>query len=301
MNSLLIPDKNISVEYPSYWDELRGKNDALRIGEIMFLVFTKQIEPLGGKKLAIDYFLNRKNDVKKPVAGASAWDYWANESRLAETMDWLFEERSIKAEDGEVIQFEINPKLTRQHIPKIRFGLKVFYGPGDILSDLSFIEFKECMTCIEQFVSTGEIEWLDKLAAVMYSPRVSFWRIRKFLGWNKDRLRQRFSFSRLDRSTKILSHASAGFRFWCFLLFVGCMNYIREEPVSIDGKEYSLSCMFGGGGHGKDDTGLTGVMFSMAESGVFGNLEETSHANYYDVALRLYQIHRQSEEIRSKK
>lgn len=308
MNNVYFAGRDISMDVPEYFDELRGATDAIKIGEILLLVFTKQLDPLGGKKLAIDYFLNRKNKPNKPVAGTDAWDYWANESRLVELVDWLFVEHEIKDEEKAdllddvvpEVRYEINPKLTSLHVPKIRMGRHVYYGPGDLLSDLTFGEVKDAMACVERFVVGADEHELDRLVGVLYSRRKRFWRLRRLFGWQGDELRLPCTGYRVGMSKNDVRKAPVGFKFWCFLFFVGCLNYIREEPVEIDGKEYNLGCMFSGGGKSSDDTGLTGVMFSMAESGVFGTLEETGNASYYDVALRLYQVHRQSQDMKSK-
>jgi len=47
------------------------------------------------------------------------------------------------------------------------------------------------------------------------------------------------------------------------------------------------------GGEKENDTGMAGILFQMTESGVFGNMEQTTKVSMWDVFLRLYQIHNQ--------
>jgi hypothetical protein len=83
------------------------------------------------------------------------------------------------------------------------------------------------------------------------------------------------------------------------------MQVIRTDAngngIEIDGNKCMFSRIFRKGkGEGRSEgegIGLTGVLMSLAESGVFGNIKETADANVWDVLTRLYQLELQSEEM----
>jgi len=82
-----------------------------------------------------------------------------------------------------------------------------------------------------------------------------------------------------------------------FLNFLAFEEYIRTGAFTIDGQEISFRILFNevsdDDGAEKTDTGLTGLLFNFAESGVFGNVKETSEQKLYDVLFRLYQVRKE--------
>lgn len=94
---------------------------------------------------------------------------------------------------------------------------------------------------------------------------------------------------------QVASHVPIGLKFMIYLFFIGRMNWLRDEPIEI-----RFGCLFPksrdkteGDSDQADDTGMAGILFQMAESGVFGNMEQTSKVSMWNVFLRLYQIHNQ--------
>jgi hypothetical protein len=76
-----------------------------------------------------------------------------------------------------------------------------------------------------------------------------------------------------------------------FLWFSSCVNYLREGKPLIDGNEIDLSILYKGGDENSSPgIGLTGLLFSLAENKVFGDLFETSNTGLYDIMARLYQL-----------
>jgi hypothetical protein len=48
----------------------------------------------------------------------------------------------------------------------------------------------------------------------------------------------------------------------------------------------------------QDNTGVAGILFQIAESGVFGNMDQVLKVNMWDIFLRLYQIHLQAKAMK---
>lgn len=294
MNKLTIPARNIEMEYPSTWDEIPGKH-AGRIGDIMYRCFKGEIDYDMARKLAVDVFINRINGVKKPVYGVESLNYWGNESILADSVSFLFEKiekrqnerRRNKDSEGdpEREEISINPKFCTNLVPRVKVGWRWYLGPKDLLADLTIFEFKEASWRVGKFAETRDERYLDEIFAVLY-------------------FRQKaLSNSQINRSRRV----PGGVKFMIYLFFLGCMNWMREESIEIDGQEICFGCLFPkaspnasqGGEKKSGDTGMAGILFQMAESGVFGNMEQTSNVSMWDVFLRLYQIHHQIKEMKT--
>ena len=295
MNELYISARDIDVSYPSHWDEIESKH-ACKIGEIMHQCYTGKIDYDLARKLAVDAFLNRVNGVEKPVYSIETENYWCNEALLADSVKFLFNHETNK-DGNETVT--INPKFTTQLAPFIKVGLYWYVGPSDLLSDLTIYEFKEASWRIGKYAETRDGNYLNQIFAVLYQRGGLIRKRKKRTVESHDRtsVNQERNY---NRSLKAAVHVPIGLKFMIYLFFIGCMNWLREEPIEIDGSEIRFGCLFpksqdktDGNNDQTNDTGMAGILFQMAESGVFGNMEQTSKVSMWDVFLRLYQIHNQ--------
>lgn len=70
---------------------------------------------------------------------------------------------------------------------------------------------------------------------------------------------------------------------------LGVWGAITGGTVGINGEDIDLRVIFqGGGSHGNDKTGWTGVTFEIATDGVFGTVQQVREASMWDVLLYLY-------------
>jgi len=295
MNDLYISVRDINVSYPSGWDEIESKH-ACAIGEIMHQCYTGKIDYDMARKLAVDAFLNRVNGTEKPIYSEETQNYWGNEALLADSVKFLFNHETNK-DGNETVT--INPKFTTQPVQFIKVGLYWYVGPSDLLSDLTIYEFKEASWRIGKYSETRDNNYLDQIFAVLYQRG-------GLISKRKNRTVERHGRSsenqerNYNRTLKAAVHVPIGLKFMIYMFFIGCMNWLRDEPIEIDGSEIRFGCLFpkaspgpSEGGEKENDTGMAGILFQMAESGVFGNMEQTSKVSMWDVFLRLYQIHNQ--------
>jgi hypothetical protein len=300
MNELLIPEKKIKVNYPSSWDEIKGEN-VCRIGEIMHDCYMGKIDYDMARKLAADEFLNRVNSDNKPALDEGSVDFWSTESLLADSVDFLFNREEMKDGNENV---SINPKFCTQLVPWVKVGLRWYIGPKDLLSDLTIFEFKEASWRIGKYSETRDDQYLNEIFAVLYQ-RGGLIRKRKVRTTESRLIAAVHMEQNYNRSLKAATQVPIGLKFMIYLLFIGCMNWLREEAVEIDGNEIRFGCLFPksrdkteGDAVLENDTGMAGILFQMAESGVFGNMEQTSKVSMWDVFLRLLQIHNQIKKMK---
>lgn len=295
MHSIEIPDINFKVEIPSEVSELDPEQAAYVMEQVMLLQAGKvSIEQY--RINTASFFLNLKisgkylflNGKKKRTIQEQEYIDTINENvfRIAETMDSFF----IPGEDKHSLVFNYN--TTKNLIPKIGR----YYGPAQALSDCTFYEYKEAHIRFVEFSKSHDENALNELAAVLYRPMKRFHFILKHLPWYDGQRRRKLTSKTnqryFEKRAKKMARVPYHLRFAIFMFFRACEEFIFIGKPVIDGQEIDLNVLYQGASSskGKPDIGLTGILFSLAETNVFGNVEQTANTNLYDILARLYQL-----------
>lgn len=306
MNTLQIIQRGIYKEYASSWEEIQPK-DAPYIGRWLFLLESGVIEIDVFRKLVVDRFIGRVNSKLPPMEGVRAWDMWANEGRLADTVDFFFK-KGKSAEGSET--YEVIPSFTKNLLPKLRLNwFKKVYGPGDFLGEMTFVEYKDLLFCSSKFMQTRDQEWLDRMMAISYRPRRPFlWLLRRLNSFD-GRTRIKYKPGATDYNIRKFRKTDIGAKYIFFQYLMGCIYTLKNdgngEGIEVDGVPCYFSLVFNKPNvdsqqeYGEDNTsvGMTGVLMALAESGVFGKIDETANSDVWDVLVRLYQLELQSREM----
>lgn len=312
MHRIEIPEINYKNEFAGKWEELKPEQVLYACG-LLLLVERRELHPLNFKKLMIDRLLKRINNARKPthldiingkIEGKTAeqmQDYWANEAKLAETMNFFFKMKSQKEIDNEEFEtYEIHPEFTDNLVPKVKVGHTWLYGPNAMLTDLTFGELKECMVCCE----AGQY---NRLAAILYRPKQRGLWAKKLHGQWDGCERVEYKPFEVEEREKLVAKVS-GLGYYCYLFFNSVLNYIYTQTVKIDGKDFNFSVLIkndnpdseGERGNDTESLGFTGIMYALAETGIFGDIEKTAKANIYDVFVSLYRGYLMNKELNKK-
>jgi len=89
VNTLQIPLSGIYTEYASRWEEI-ALNDVPFIGKWLWMLERGELDVDMFRKLVVDRLINRRNSMVAPMDGDAAWDLWANEGQLADTVNFFF-------------------------------------------------------------------------------------------------------------------------------------------------------------------------------------------------------------------
>lgn len=305
MNTLQIIQRGIYKEYASSWEEILPK-DAPFIGRCLFFLEHGELGIDVFRKLVVDKLIGRVNTRNMPMEGVKAWDMWANEGRLAETVDFFFK---ISKTDDNKETYEIIPSFTKNLLPFVKVKwFRKFFGPGDFMGEMSFIEYKDLLFCAGKYIQTKDISWLDRMMAISYRPKRPFlWLIRQLPSFD-GRTRIKYKPGATDYRMRILRKADIGEKYIFFQYLMGCVYMLKNDGngqgIEIDGIPCFFSLVFNkkkddDEACGEDDqgVGMTGVLMALAESGVFGKIDETANADVWDVLVRLYQLELQSREM----
>jgi hypothetical protein len=297
MHTLEIPDKKETYLMASEMGELNGAQ---------YLAFCKTLFLLENGKIT-----HEAAELALVIAFAEVrfgWRYALMSRRrkelaqlgllhLTPLVKSVFEERS--GDDGAKV---LIPSLSfiDNKIPRFR-GLT---GPGDALQNCTFYEYKEAYAAWYQYQNTQDPAFLDEMIAILYRPAKPFLILQKrqktYSGDPRIPLSVKSNPLQLQRRVRRVAKWPAWVKYGIWLWFTACMQYLRTGKPVIDGLEIDLSILYQGDEGGNPGIGLTGVLYSLAETGVFGGLRETGDSNLYDVLARLYQVKLQMDELKEK-
>jgi len=303
MNVVEIPVKNIVLEYPGEWDEI-NREQGIKTGRLLYFLYRGVIDPDQFRKLVVDLFIKRVNNMARKLSKEQELDLWGNEWLLAETVNFFFDIKKDPETGKEV--YEIMPRFVKNLIPWFRMGIwrTKYVGPGSFFAGMVFAEFKDALAAADKFMQTGDEVWLDRLVAILYRRRVKgLWRKRREDDWD-GKERRPYNPAIVEKDAERMKKAPMGVKFMAFLYMMGCLYMLRTDAdgqgIEIDGQACAFSLLFKNthaSQRSSDGIGMMGVMMAMAESGVFGNIHETARADVWDVLARMYQLEMQRRDL----
>ena len=223
--------------------------------------------------------LNQEEDVNK----------WSNIHQLSQYIDDFFDDV-----DGQKVikQFYIhNP------VPKIGIW-KNYYGPADQFQNITFGEYSDALRLFLDFSTTGDKRNLDLIAAIFYRPSKPFHFIQKNLNTYDGDIRIAYNSHHIEKRADAFQFLPPGFIYGVYLLFASFQKFISTAIIPWGGREIDLSILFSSNGEEEpelteDDLqgiGMDSIIFSIAESGVFGTKKETMNTNIWEIFIRMYDI-----------
>ena len=299
MHTIEIPDKGLHRSFPSQIEEM-NEQQFIRFIDLV-LQYTGEIITLEQFKASlIITLLDIKMDFMYTFMSADAREnVLAEIYRLGELCESFFEE--IDHEGQKSKSFKLN--FTRNFIPVI---CGIYHGPADALQDVTFCEYRHAHRYYAAYLESHDENDLNHLIAVLYRPAKKGLTFRRFLpgfdGQTRVPFTSRYNPLMLEARVKDISRLPLAIRYGIFLFFSGCERFLVNGSVKVDGKTIEFSSIYDQRDNEPSgaDIGLTGILYSLAETHVFGSIEETDNQNLYDIILRLYQLVSQSKAMEQK-
>lgn len=287
MNTIEIPDKSITIEIPSSWDECSPEqtyfllekafkvvSGKLSIGMFRIIAF----QHFTGLKFGLSYRIKQRLGLNQKVNSEIA--------RISKIFcDWIFEE------DDE--QYHLTFDSVINHFP----GFNGCYGPADLLSDLTFGEFQEALVLMTEYTESQKSESpsndaLHEFIKTLYRPKVRGQRV-PLTGY-----RSKINFDNIpDWKLKVT-----------LMWFTNCVQAIKAEDLTISGVEVNFSPLFPEEEKSRSkrkglNLGWNGILLDVAESGVFGKATEVNETPLYDILfylLKKQDDHKQQMDVINK-
>jgi len=294
MHLVEIPERNIKRYIPADLSEC-DKNQYINMCGLIYKYQSQQLSWDEFQTHAIYYLLNMQ-----PSKGTELTDEtkFANIHQLAKLVDAYFEEVEGKKK---IKQYYIHNPIER-----IGNGLRSFYGPNEAFNNVSFGEYVDGLNHFADYAETGEVKYLYYLMATFYRRPKFLLFIRKFgYSYNGDTRRQ-YNPENLERIADKLKQYPIGVVYGFYLLFASYQKYLTTASFWIEGKEINLSILFQNGPGEKTkksdipSIGMRSMLYTMAESGIFGSLEKVRATVNDEILVRMYDIRKRDLDNQAK-
>lgn len=275
MHLIEIPDIKFSTRIPADIAELKP-NDWVYFVALSLQMLAAQITVSELKTRMISRFLSLKTGHYHRLKPETKLQISENLYRIGQLMDFLFDE----TDDGKLTY---NLAFNKNLIPSLRIGLQKWRGPADMLTDLTFLEYKDANAAYLQFQKTEDEHYLNQLVAIIYRP-----------GWLR---KPAYNAKGAAKRIKQVARWPYPLRWAIYLFYTACEQQLRSATIDIDGNEINLEILYTETIREKQkvkkpkyeaNTGLAGVALALAGTGTFGPIESVYKQNLYDVILLLY-------------
>lgn len=199
----------------------------------------------------------------------------------SESLDWMW-----KVHDNGIIELTFDS--TEQLLPKWRR----FRGPKSHGADMSFGEFRHALTYCNAYTKEHQPQMLTALCGVLY---------RKTGDSKLGQYREPFNANLVSLYANRVYAMPDYLKWGVYAWFSYFCRFLTEGTFIIDGNEVCFAPIFGrakGEGNADHSLGLNSILFSVAESGVFGSVKETDDAPLLRVLLKLLDDHNKAEALR---
>lgn len=191
-----------------------------------------------------------------------------NVYRMCETfLGFLFSEESAALTFDSVA----NP------MPVVRSGLVRLYGPGELLHDLTFGEFRHASAAINRFFRSHEPEDLDECIAFLYRRRC---RKANRAGRMVPDVDQRNARGHIHRASRLKGWQKNLVMMW----FAACLKYLQSGVLEINGEEVDLSKLFAGDEKSSGISfGWNDLLVEVAKENTLGNIDRVDEEPLFSV------------------
>jgi len=259
--------------------------------ELIYMHQTEQISFEQLKLIAVYKLLNIKQS-KKKLTEDDELSKWANFNELSNLIDSFFE--TSPAGQKTIIQNYIhNP------VPSIALWNR-FYGPTDSFLNIKFGEYVDALRLFQEFPKMDTTKHLYLIAAILYRKKKPFHFIKKRLNNYDGDIRIAYNSKIVDKNALKLQHLPIGFVYGVYLLLASFQKFITTAQIPWGGRIIDFSILFDSSLKEKeqdddDETelasiGMDSLIFSIAESGAFGNADCVRNTDMWEILIRLYDL-----------
>lgn len=287
MNTIEVFETGKVVKVPGSWSEMTPK----QVREV-FRIFEWCLKhgksPLDFNVRVLWMLLGVRRTVKgwfTDIFNGSSSVRDENVYRMCEKfLGFLFSEESAALTFDSVV----NP------MPVVRSGLVRLYGPGELLQDLTFGEFRHASAAINRFFRSHEPEDLDECIAFLYRRRC---RKANRAGRMVPDVDQRNARGHIHRASRLKGWQKNLVMMW----FAACLKYLQSGVLEINGEEVDLSKLFAGDEKSSGISfGWNDLLVEVAKENTLGNIDRVDEEPLFSVLSIMwhnYKERKRNEQI----
>lgn len=287
MNTIEVFETGKVVQVPGSWSEMTPKQ-VRGVFRIFERCLRRGESPLDFNVRALWMLLGVRRTVKgwfTDIFNGSSSVRDENVYRMCETfLGFLFSEESAALTFDSVA----NP------MPVVRSGLVRLYGPGELLQDLTFGEFRHASAAINRFFRSHEPEDLDECIAFLYRRRC---RKANRAGRMVPDVDQRNARGHIHRASRLKGWRKNLVMMW----FAACLKYLQSGVLEINGEEVDLSKLFAGDEKSSGISfGWNDLLVEVAKENTLGNIDRVDEEPLFSVLSIMwhnYKERKRNEQI----
>ncbi len=270
-------EKNIS--FPDCWDELTT-DEWVYLLQLRYALQTHRGVSLQDVRRAWCFYVLSHRGYKFHYDKALQTDDMNLIEQLTETLDWMW---LIDDEEG-CIALRFN--TTKNLFPK----WKKLIGPQSHGADLTFGEFRAATAAMNLYTQDHMPSDLLALVAILYRKPGDFGK------------RQPFDVDRLPEYMRDAKVMPPELQWGVYAWFAYFCEYLLKGAFVIDGNEVTFAPVFGRRDPNAptasgQDLGLNSILYTVAESGVFGTADDTDRTPLLRVLLKLLDDKQRADEM----
>lgn len=275
MKHVEFPSLKIAFNIPENLAECTEK-DFLTIS---YLVFQYLSGAIGFEEFRIHAITSLMN-IRVTDSFQDDEEVMANIYLLSELMSGFFEDIEEKK--------QLKLDFIDVKVKSVKPIFRKYYGPEDMFSDIDYGEYCEAQRFFNSFHSSGDVEFLYLLTAVLY--RKKKWFSNKKELYNSKTLDKRVIFFK--------KYVSQSFIYATYLQFLAFQQYLPTAEIDWSGNILNLSILFEGE---KSEDMLPGIgadsmVYTLAESGMLGIAEAVRRTNFWEVMVLMYELRKRDIE-----
>lgn len=287
MNTIEVFETGKVVQVPGSWSEMTPKQ-VRGVFRIFERCLRRGESPLDFNVRVLWMLLGVRRTVKgwfTDIFNGSSSVRDENVYRMCETfLGFLFSEESAALTFDSVA----NP------MPVVRSGLVRLYGPGELLQDLTFGEFRHASAAINRFFRSREPEDLDECIAFLYRRRC---RKANRAGRMVPDVDQRNARGHIHRASRLKGWQKNLVMMW----FAACLKYLQSGVLEINGEEVDLSKLFAGDEKSSGISfGWNDLLVEVAKEDTLGNIDRVDEEPLFSVLSIMwhnYKERKRNEQI----
>jgi len=263
-----------TVDIPESYDELTTKEFKYLLRKFWKIMYDENVDAMDIQRDLVDYILGRRrfiNPFKRE-------DYYILVNQIAWRMDWLFQTIDN--------QIQLNYNSTVNLLPKIG----KYVGPQSHGIDLRFGEFRTAADIMTQYREEEDIDVLDALVGVLYRLKNKQVKKADFNG----NLREPFNKHNIEMYADRVKHLNEIYKYGVYVWFASFCSFLISGTFNIEGRDICFAPVFGTNEtkntdekQTEDKLGMLSILFTLADTGTFGNVEQTDNAPLLDVMCKL--------------
>ena len=262
--------KTKEIEFPDCWEEVKPAEWVYLLKLHFKLLRKGNITLVDIKREWCRFVLANRG-----IRTRAKHDYFLLVYNLSLTLEWMY----VENEEGK--QVELSFQSTQNLLPAWRN----FKGPLSHGSDLTFCEFRQAAQMMNAYNEIQDKAYLQALCGILYRRPGKTLGKKNFDGnYREPFVKERIGFY-ADRIRMMPEHIQWGVYVW----FAWFCQYLISGDFIIDGSRVCFSSVFSKEEKKSQEInlGMNGVLYSVAETSVFGNIEDTDNTLLMKVMLKL--------------